>query len=251
MSDPWVHSLSDYIDGELPAEDRAELERHLAQCDACAGALKDLRHLVDQAGELEDLYPRRDLWAGIAAHIGAETVPGVEELEEDVARSMVVSLDAPPRRRAFSFSAVQLMAAALALMIVSGAVGYLLRDTAPQTRGQFATNVTPSGDTASSDVVAAGAESTPAQAMVDQIASLEKRITELQTTFEQYGKTLDPDVYATLEDSLFLLDEAIADWRGALTEDPQNEFVYAHLANSLMRKVRLLQQASQIASTEI
>lgn len=245
MSDPWVHRLSDYIDGELPAEDTAELEQHLAQCRTCSGVLSDLRRVVDRAASLEDLYPRRDLWAGIAAHIGAETVPGVEELQEEIAASTVVSVESHPRHRLFSFNAGQLLAACLALMLVSGGVGYFLRDTAPIARDEMASTPAESA----SDVAAANAPT--AQAMTEQIASLEKRIGELQATFAEYGKTLDPDVYATLEDNLFLLDEAISDWRGALTEDPQNEFLYAHLTSSLMRKVRLLQQASQIATTEI
>jgi len=44
--------LSLYIDGELPAGDRAKVEEHLADCDDCTWELETLRQTVDLMGQL-------------------------------------------------------------------------------------------------------------------------------------------------------------------------------------------------------
>ena len=252
MTDPWVHRLSDYIDDELPAEDRAEIEEHLARCEDCSKTLADLRGIVEEAHGLEDHYPPRDLWDGIAAHIGAETVPSVEEFEAEaeVETGTVISIESRAHRPVFSFGVGQLLAACLALMMVSGGVGYFLRDTSPQQAVMPATEVAQSTTTDPVVTDTMGATTSRA-ALSDRLASIEKQIGELQRTFDAYGTSLDSEVYAALEDNLFFLDQAIGDWREALAADPQSEVLTAHLAESMMRKVRLLEQANQIATTEI
>ena len=61
MCDPPEHShclelfdkLSEYIDGEMDAAERREIEAHIAQCIACFGCLQSLKRtiaLCKQAG---------------------------------------------------------------------------------------------------------------------------------------------------------------------------------------------------------
>ena len=48
--------ICDYVDGTLPADRKAELERHLAQCQACAGLARDSAAAVafmERAAEVE------------------------------------------------------------------------------------------------------------------------------------------------------------------------------------------------------
>ena len=49
--------LCDYIDGTLAAGARAEVERHLAECAACAGMAHDVRTAVDFVGRAEAVEP--------------------------------------------------------------------------------------------------------------------------------------------------------------------------------------------------
>ena len=42
----FVELVTDYLEGTLPAEERARMDAHLAECDGCAGYLEDLRRLV-------------------------------------------------------------------------------------------------------------------------------------------------------------------------------------------------------------
>jgi len=46
MSDPWADRLSEYVDGDLPAEEARALERHLSDCEACRIALAELKTVL-------------------------------------------------------------------------------------------------------------------------------------------------------------------------------------------------------------
>jgi hypothetical protein len=118
MSDRWTDRLSEYLDGELPADEARELEAHLEGCDECREVVDDLRRIVGGAAALRDREPETDLWAGIERRIRQEP-PEVR----------VVSLfDAKRERRRVSFSVPQLLAAGLVLALASaGSVWLALR----------------------------------------------------------------------------------------------------------------------------
>ncbi len=103
MSDQWTDRLSEYLDGDLAEPEQAALEAHLATCAACGDALAGLRRIVVRARALEDRPPSRDLWPGVATRIGAG-----------------------PVRRRLSFSVPQLLAAGIALAVLSGGGAWLL-----------------------------------------------------------------------------------------------------------------------------
>jgi anti-sigma factor RsiW len=42
----FVELVTEYLEGALPAGERARFEAHLAECDGCAGYLDDMRRLV-------------------------------------------------------------------------------------------------------------------------------------------------------------------------------------------------------------
>ena len=57
MSDQWTDRLSEYLDDELPPDERAELEAHLRHCAACGAVLADLKRIVTRARGLDDRLP--------------------------------------------------------------------------------------------------------------------------------------------------------------------------------------------------
>ena len=75
LFDPWTDRLSEYLDGELDAGERAALDEHLRHCAGCRRVLADLREVKRRAAALRDRDPRPELWTEIATRIGA---PGVE-----------------------------------------------------------------------------------------------------------------------------------------------------------------------------
>ena len=50
----FVELVTDYLEGELSARDRARFEAHLAECDGCAGYLEDMRRMVESMSQLPD-----------------------------------------------------------------------------------------------------------------------------------------------------------------------------------------------------
>src|SRR5688572_20299612 len=113
MTDQWNDRLSEYIDDELTAEERAALEAHLVSCRECAVTLEELREVVERAGSLSPRPPAGDLWPGI---------------EPRLQRSATIAPFQPrtPARR-FSFTVPQLVAAGLALMVMSGGGVWVLQ----------------------------------------------------------------------------------------------------------------------------
>lgn len=215
MSDRWMERLSEYLDGELSATDRAALETHLETCDDCSAVLSDLRRVVDQARMAEDYAPRRDLWPGIARRIGATPA-------------------ASPRiGRRWSFSLPQLAAAAILLMTLSGSAVWLLRSTALQLRGPIATMVTPT-------VTPATNASTSAS------ASYAAAVADLERVLASGRGQLDTTTVRVIEQNLAAIDQAIAQAQRALQADPANLYLNTHLAETMRRKLDLLRQAATL-----
>jgi anti-sigma factor RsiW len=54
-----VEVITDYLEGTLPAEDRALFERHLAGCEGCQAYLDQMRETIGALGRLplESLSP--------------------------------------------------------------------------------------------------------------------------------------------------------------------------------------------------
>lgn len=47
-----VELVTEYLEGALPARERARLESHLRGCGACAGYLDQMRHTIRVSGRL-------------------------------------------------------------------------------------------------------------------------------------------------------------------------------------------------------
>jgi len=111
MTDIWTDRLSDYLDSELTAAERAALESHLASCRECTATLAELREVVARAAALTARPPAADLWPGI---------------EPRLQSGALLPFPAKPSRR-FSFTLPQLAAAGIALMVVSGGGVWVLQ----------------------------------------------------------------------------------------------------------------------------
>jgi anti-sigma factor RsiW len=229
MSDRWTDQLSDYLDGELPANERVALEAHLQTCDDCSEVLDQLRQVLAQARTLGGVPPERDLWTGIAQRIGA--TPGRKAGGELPFR--------PRAARRWSFSIPQLAAAAIALMSLSGGTVWLLRG--PATPAPVATTVPqPAGPVPIMNTAvrgAAGGTDSYAQAVAD-----------LERVLATGRGQLDTTTVRVIEQNLAAIDRAIAQAQAALKADPSNLYLNSHLAETMRRKLDLLRQAAALAS---
>ncbi len=227
MSDVWTDRLSEYLDGDLSEVERAGLAAHLEECADCVSTLDELRAVAARASALEDRSPAANLWPGIAQRIGAAQVD----------RSAVVDIRgrrSVPRRRV-TFSLPQLIAAGIALTVVSGGGVWLARsgESAPVVR-----------------VVATQPGSGTATAVLAGFSSSEydRAVAQLLEILEDARDQLDPNTVRVLQQSLATIDQAIEEAREALASDPANGYVSAHLAATMKRKVQLLRRAARIAT---
>jgi anti-sigma factor RsiW len=217
MSDQWTDRLSEYLDGELKGSERALLEAHLERCEDCQETLAGLRRVVTRARSLEDRPPSADLWAGVAQRIGAQ-------------QSVT-----PAARRRLTFSVPQLLAAGIALALLSASGAWMLHP-AVQTVAVQPASPGPA-DVTVSTVSAPSA-----------IRSYDAAVSDLERLLEQGRGRLDTATVRVLEQNLAIIDRAIADARRAVAADSANVYLNTHLAETMRRKVDLLRQAAALVA---
>jgi hypothetical protein len=222
-TDSFTDQLSEYLDDELSAPERAAIDAHLAHCTGCRETLEELRGVVLEATSLVDTAPSRDLWTGVAARIG----PGSQ------LRGFV-----SPFRRAISarlsFTLPQLAAAGLALMVLSGGLVWMARSGDP--RADFPPI---------SAQVADGPAISPANSADSHY---DEAIADLERTLASVRTKLDPETVSVVEENLATIDRAIDECRRALATDPANVYLNTHLAEARQRKLTLLRRATLLGS---
>jgi anti-sigma factor RsiW len=216
--------LSDYLDDDALAPDaRAAIEAHLASCGECRGVLAELRAVTGRAAALEDSRPASNLWPGIADRIGRATV-----------------IEMPSRAsRRFSFTLPQLVAAGLALMVLSGGLVWVARSGDPR---------------ATLPPVAALEEvETPAAAAIPATfadVQYDDAVADLEQALASGRNRLDAETIRIIEANLKSIDEEIEQSRKALREDPSSVYLNNHFAASRNRKLSLLRRAAALAMAD-
>ena len=253
--------LADYLEGDLDFAARREVEAHVASCVRCAGLLRDLEQIRASAAELPELTPSMDLWGGIARRLDTPVLP---------LRRPAPNVVSGQRK----FEWVRRAAVAAALVAVTAGVTYTLtvargpRGTAQTVATNPPTSrdssISPSNDSAQPSVVAAtpGAPETTGSPVVDPqdaqpvIPSTQRvrnapasetysrEIDRLRTIFARNRSQLDPRTAAIIEANLKVIDDAIAQSKAALAQDPASRFLNNQLNSALGKKLELLQTAA-------
>lgn len=223
MRDRWTDRLSEYLDGELPVEERLAVEAHLENCPDCSALLADLGRVVEQARLVDNRVPTRDLWPGIAERIGATPM----------AQPDVVKLSSRRRRaRRLSVSVPQLAAAGIALMTLSGGAVWVLTSSS-----------------SSPPVAAVPVASMPGVTAVSTRSASQSyaaAVADLERVLAGGRGQLDTTTVRVIEENLAAIDRAIAQAQRALNADPANLYLNTHLADTMRRKLELLRQAAAL-----
>ncbi|HXG45484.1 MAG TPA: zf-HC2 domain-containing protein [Gemmatimonadales bacterium] len=206
--------LSEYLDGDLPPLARREVERHLDTCAECAATLAELGRVVARAQALEDRPPRSDLWPEVAAAIGA--APGRP-------RGLRVSLTVP-----------QLLAAGIALALVSAGGAWFATARSAGARAATALQAAPGGPVRSA--VSSGAE-----------RGYDRAVAALERMLAEHRGRLDRTTVRVVEEKLRLIDRALFEAGRALAADPANPYLHQHLTETRLRKLQLLRRAAELA----
>ena len=210
--------LNEYVDGELPEDDRRLIDEHLETCLSCRREIKEIRSLVEQARRLPaDIEPARALWPAVESRIAGASATGSE----------------PWARRPRSWARPGLWAplAAAAMLLIAVAVPLLIETSEPVRHAEETTSRIDLGATAM-------------LARAEDGALLPR--SDLLVTLEQKRDRLPNEAFVTLEENARLVDEAIAEVRAALEESPGNRQLELLLAARYQQEVALLKQVNRV-----
>lgn len=220
MTDSWTDRLSDYVDGELDADDARAIEAHLATCAECRAIADELRQVVARAQRVGYTEPTTDLWRPIEASIRAA---------KPVAR----------RGRFVTVSLGGLAAAAAIVALIAGGFAWTIA-----TRRATTVAVTPPR----AAVVPDGRLAITSGASALAIASYRDAAADLERALEAGRGTLKPETMRVIEANLHAMDVAIAQADSALQRDPGSAYLNQYLAATMQRKLKLLRRAVEITT---
>ena len=233
MNEHWTDRLSEYLDNELTAADRARANAHLRICPACAAMLDELTAVTARAHALADSAPANDLWPAIAAAIGSDISPLSPRREQ-----------ANGRRR-FSFSVPQLAAAALVLVTLSGGIVWTLG--VPRASAVAVSPVSPTHPATAGGSLHQTGFTTP-RPTAEQ--SYDAAVADLERVVEAGRGRLDEKTLQVVRKNLAVIDTAVAQARRAVEQDPANSYLNSYLAHTMRRKIDLLRQVATLASAQ-
>jgi anti-sigma factor RsiW len=210
-------SIQELVDGTLGPIRRAELEQHLAACDACGQLAEDLQFVRDAAASLDTPMPPARVWMQVAGRLRQEGRVSEPAAPETGRRHMAI-----------------LAIAAALILAVGASLVVLLRDSGPATPAGLASQA---GNAQADGTV---------QAIADEIQMAVTHYQNVITKLEELAKLdaesgLNPQTAATLQKSLMVIDQAIAESRVGVRADPQNPAARQSLFDALRQKVTVLQ----------
>lgn len=224
MHDTALHltedELHDAADGTHPPADTSRAARHLMYCARCRTDVDRIRELLALAATLpRSVDPPTDLWPDIQARIRART-----------GRAAPAASTAPRSRwDAFVRDRRWLAAAAVLLIVASSMLTALFLDRTTPLTAERPDSVGP-------------AQRAPAVRTVsDDYDRLDQ---ELTTLLAAQRDKLQPETIAKVERNLAIIDQAIAEIRQALIEDPGNDALRQLLKATYGQKSALVRQVS-------
>ncbi len=207
--------MDDYLGGYLDEADRLAVETHAAACASCGADMKDLKNLLEQARQLSPgVSPGHDLWPGV-----------LEEIEASRAKSW-----ANTNRSWLALAAVL----ALAVLLLP----LLFRQQAPDPGEQVTAATT--DPTVIDTAMLAKADLARSE---DRVLLVRRDLVE---AIEIRRDLLGPEASKSVEESLLVLDQAVAELRLALEENPDDRRLRLLLAAKYQHEVRLLQRVSRV-----
>jgi hypothetical protein len=158
--------------------------------------------------------------------------PGIEPRLDRSA--VVVPFQPRTAARRFSFTMPQLVAAGLALMVMSGGGVWVLQ------HGGRATDAPAVAAAPRENATVAPASLTDPR--------YDEAIADLEQALQAGRADLDPGTIKILETNLDAIDKAIDQSRQALAADPANVYLNNHLADARQRKLALLRRATALVN---
>ncbi len=218
MSHQWTDRLSAYFDHDLDPTERARVAAHLTECAECRRVLEDLGRITTAARAYQGEPPAKDGWPGLLRAIEADRV---------------VALPVRPvAGRGLGWR--HLIAAGLVMAAAGLGGGWYWFGR--------------SGE--APPVVAAAPDSAGALVVGLTSAAYDNAVAELQRTLAENRGQLDTATVRSVEQSLLIIDQAIAEARAAIQRDPANGYLNGRIAANMRTKLSLLRIATRAVIPE-
>ena len=233
MTDTWIDKLSDYLDDEMSPAERALLEERLADDQELADTLEGLRRVKIHGQAVDDQVPphAQSIWDGVAQRIGATgSVPRDQ--------GPIVGLITPWRSRRVPISVPQLIAASVALIVLSGGGAMMIQ--------RFGADLSTTGLPFESAVVSAATRTAFASIGATRY---DQAVADLTLVLEARRQFLDQETIDVLEENLAIIDRAIERSLEALRTAPQSDYLRSHIEQTMRQKMTLLQHATARSSS--
>ncbi len=173
--------------------------------------------LSEEIARLRDSHPAADLWPHIARRLEPRRPPGMVLLRWPTA-----------------------IAAGLVIAVAtSTGTALVLRRQAPQTDSAVAANAT-----------SASSSPTLATIMAPSDAALAKAVDDLERAVKGSIAQLDPEARTTVNRTLTMLDQAIAQAAARQSASPDDPRAARFLTSTLKKKLQLLRTVSELAQRE-
>ena len=214
-------TINDAADGRLTAAEQTLVSAHCAGCEACSAQVASLRDMLTVANDLSDhAEPPTAAW---------------EEIRRTVdARKSVAFPGGSHRGGGIQMSTTSIAAAALVLVTLSSAITALvLRPSGSAVSGAERAVTGLATVSATRDIVA----------MEREYLSTANALRE---TLDRERSSLSPATIATVERSLQVIDDAIAEAREAFVLDPSNGALRALLRKNHQQKIDFLRRTTTL-----
>ncbi len=231
--DRYSEAIGDYVDGTLDERAGRELELHLAGCPSCRALVADLRQIRDTARQLEPMEPPARVWTALAQQIAADRAAAAPVRPAGGRRSGLAAWLSPAWQTGLAAAAV------IAVITVTASIVWLIERPGGMPAG-------PATASTSAPATPESAGPATAESVAGELKQAEghyqKAIEGLQQIAKDGEGSLDPKVAESLQKNLAIVDQAIADSRAALQQQPTSEPAQASLLDAFRTKVGLLQE---------
>jgi anti-sigma factor RsiW len=217
--------INDYVDEDLDAASRAEVEQHLQSCARCRSLVDDLREIRRVASTLELREPPVRSWTRLERAVKLEAESG--SAARTRANGGLLSRGA----------AYWPWLAAAAAIVVATYVGLRVGPSPATPASTAETASAAPADGAQANAAAKAVETELREAE----SHYEKAIEGLERIANAEQNVFDPRTAATLQKNLSVIDQAISESRAALRQQPSSEPAQQSLLENFRTKIALLQ----------
>lgn len=225
----YQNLLSDFIDGSLPPHDQKTVESHLGSCEACAGARLELDAIVgfcrEHRGEYDAVPNERALWLRISNTIESE-LAGRKAAAVPSGAGWWFRLT----NRSWQLSFPQLATTVAATLVVAVLVTFA---------GMWVFN-------------SSGIRTSGVPVAIDN-TMLKDRYRQQQQVIDYWNKRVElnkarwnPKMRETFDRNMMVIDAAVNDSMGRLSQDPHDEVSEDILNAAMSDKIALLKEFAEL-----